>query len=108
MFEEYVEHIKKRMGCKSDIKVRIRPLKASIAKISFKDSVITLDPVVRELGKDEVLYILAHEIAHLKSGTLYHTQSFWKEIEKIFPKEMIEDVEKRIIERVGKIWHNGT
>ena len=105
MLEEYVEYIKERIGYKSDIEVRIRHLKASIAKTSFKDGVITLDPVIRELEKDKVLYVLVHEIAHLKSGTLCHTQSFWKEIEKVFPKEMIENLEKRIIERVGRIWH---
>ena len=108
MLEEYVEYIKERIGYKSGIEVRIRHLKASIAKTSFKDGVITLDPVVLKLEKEEILYILAHEIAHLKSGTPYHTQSFWSEIEKIFPKEKVEEMEKRIIKRIGRIWHNKT
>nr|4JIU_A Chain A, Proabylysin [Pyrococcus abyssi GE5] len=102
MVEDLLEHAKDILGYQRPVKVRIRPLKMSIARVSFKYGTITLDPAVLNLEEEEMFYILIHELAHLKAETSYHSSSFWREVEKVFPGERAKEIEDRIMTKLQR------
>ena len=102
MLEELLERAKDLLGCQRLVKVKVRPLKTSIARVSFKYGTITLDPAVLNLEEEEIFYILVHELAHLKAGTSYHSSSFWREVEKAFPGERAKEMEDKIMMKLQR------
>jgi len=102
MLEEIVERAKTLIDYKEQVKIKVKPLKTSIARVSFKYNTITIDPAVLELNEEEILYIIVHELAHLKSRTEYHSLSFWQEVEKVFPKTKASELEARIFEKLNQ------
>ncbi|ASI99430.1 M48 metallopeptidase family protein [Thermococcus celer] len=97
MLDELLERAKNLLDCQRPVKVKVRPLKTSIARVSFRYGTITLDPSVLELGDEEVLYVLVHELAHLKAGTTYHSSAFWMEVKRAFPEKKARELEDNIM-----------
>lgn len=102
MLEEMVERAKILLNYQGDIKVKIKPLKTSLARVSFKCEMITLHPVVLNLNEEEIFYVILHEIAHLKARTQYHSLSFWREITRVFPEEKARELEDKIMGKLAK------
>jgi len=104
MLEELLEQAKELLECRRPVKVKVRPLKTSVARISFRYGTITIDPSVLELEEEEILYVLVHELAHLKAETTYHSSAFWKEMERVFPEEKAKELEDRVMMKLhGKM-----
>ena len=91
---EILKKAKELMEYNEDVRIRIKPLRTSLASVSLTKGVITLDPKVLKLNEEVVLYILVHEIAHLKAKTVFHSPIFREEIKKIFTNEKSEELEK--------------
>ena len=100
MLEELLNRAKELLECQREVKIKVRPLKTSIARISFKYGTITLDPSVLKLEEEEILYVLVHELAHLKAKTTYHSSAFWKEMKQAFPEERGEEIEIDIMKKL--------
>jgi len=104
MLEELLERAKELLECRRPVKVKVKPLKTSVARVSFKYGTITIDPSVLELEEEEILYVLVHELAHLKAETTYHSSAFWKEMERVFPEEKAKELEDRVMMKLhGKM-----
>jgi len=56
--------------------------------------------VVEKLDEDELMYILLHELIHLKVNGVNHGSSFVKELGKHFELEKIREIEIRIIKKL--------
>ncbi|NJE04108.1 M48 family metallopeptidase [Thermococcus sp. MV11] len=102
MLEELLEQAKRLIDCHREVKVKVRPLKTSIARVSFRYGTITLDPSVLKLEEEEILYVLVHELAHLKAETTYHSSAFWMEVEKAFPRERAKELEDNVMMKLHR------
>ena len=102
MLEDLLERARELLDCQRNVKIKVRPLKTSVARVSFKYGTITLDPSVLELDEEEIFYVLVHELAHLKAETTYHSSSFWKEVERAFPEERAKEFEDWIMMKLHK------
>ena len=102
MLEEMLKRAKESLQCEDNIKIKIKPLKTSIARVSFKYRTITVDPVILTLNEEEIYYVIIHELAHLKAKTKHHTPTFWKEVEKVFPIDKAKSIEDEIIKKTKK------
>ncbi len=94
--EMMLQEVRDLLQLEESVTVRIKPLKSTLARLSFTKRVLTLDPLVLNLSEDLIFYILTHELAHLKANTPYHTPSFWREVERIYDLEDIKTIEERI------------
>jgi len=102
MLEDVLERAKELIKYQGEVRVKVKPLKTSIARVSFRHGTITVDPSVLNLSEEEILYILVHELAHLKAGTVYHSSLFWEVVSQVFPKEIAVEMEDRIILKLRK------
>ncbi len=83
------------------LRVVLYPMKRKIASISFKTKTIRLNKyIVHELDDESLKYILIHELAHYKTGSIQHDKRFWEEMEKLYSREEIARLESRIINSV--------
>ncbi len=94
------------IGIKDGVELRIKPLKTTIARASITRGVITIDPAVKNISENLLLYLFIHELAHIKTKNQYHTPSFWKEIEKLYPVDKIEELENMLIENYWGLKNN--
>ncbi len=101
LIKDILNKAKELLEYDKDVKIRVRMLKTTLATVSLSRRVITVDPRVLYLDKSIILFILVHELAHLKIGTVYHTKEFWNEIEKIFGKSQIQLLEKEAIKALA-------
>nr|WP_245610340.1 YgjP-like metallopeptidase domain-containing protein [Thermococcus celericrescens] len=102
MLDELLQQAKDLLGCQRQVRVKVRPLKTSIARVSFKYGTITVDPSVLELDEEEILYVLVHELAHLKAETTYHSSAFWEEVGKVFPENKARELEDSIMTKLHR------
>jgi len=87
-----LENIKFKVGIKESIKIKLKPSKKKIASISLAKRIIYLNSVVLDkLSKEELSYIIAHELLHLKHGP-FHTKKFKDELSSLFEKDYHLDI----------------
>ena len=86
------------IGIKDGVELRIKPLKTTIARASITRGIITIDPAIKDINENLLLYLFIHELAHIKTKNQYHTSSFWQEIEKLYTEDKIKEIEKTLIE----------
>ncbi len=69
--------------------VRVLPLKRTLASISFRTRTIRLNAhFIKLLTEEELRYVLAHELLHLKYGKV-HSIAMRQELLKHFPPSVI-------------------
>ncbi|MEO0170409.1 MAG: M56 family metallopeptidase [candidate division WOR-3 bacterium] len=91
-----LEEVKEKLGLKDKVYLRVKPLKRSIAIISLKTKRITINKnILNIFTKDEIKYILAHELLHLKYGKT-HTLEMDRELENLFGKDVKPSILKKI------------
>jgi predicted metal-dependent hydrolase len=72
---------------KANIKIKIKPLKRKIASISLTNKTIYINKnILPYLSDEEIRFILAHELLHLKYGK-YHINEFEEELLFLFPNK---------------------
>ncbi len=87
---------------KADIKIKIKPFKRKIASISLTNKTIYINKnVLPYLTDEEIKFIFAHELLHLKYGK-YHINEFENELLFLFPNK--EEILINIIKKLLK--HN--
>ncbi len=82
-----LEDVKKELNLNYNIKIRIKPQKRKIASISLTNKIIYINKnLLPHLNEEEIKFILAHELLHLKYGK-YHTNEFEQELSSLFPNK---------------------
>jgi len=85
--ESILRELKKRLNIEDEVKVELKRFKRKLASVSLTRKVIYLNrDIVPELGREELGYLIAHELLHLKYG-IYHTSEFEKELYQIFDED---------------------
>lgn len=71
------------------------------AELSIDTRILRLNRnVVEKLDEDELMYILLHELIHLKVNDVNHGSSFMKELGNTSNLEKIREIEIRIIKKL--------
>ncbi|WP_457613972.1 M56 family metallopeptidase [Methanocaldococcus sp.] len=88
---------------KADIKIKIKPLKRKIASISLINKTIYINKnILPYLSDEEIRFILAHELLHLKYGK-YHINEFEEELLFLFPNK-----EAILMNLINKLYQKNT
>lgn len=92
----------KLVGVKdNDLRVVLYPMKRKIASISFKTKTIRLNKnIVQNLDDEALKYILIHELIHYKTKSTQHNTKFWEELEKLYSRGEVLEIENRIINSI--------
>ena len=72
-------------------KLILRRMRTKWASMSRR-SVLTANSLMRHLPEDLILYVVVHEVAHLKEKR--HNSLFWSLVERFYPR--VEDAERRL------------
>jgi predicted metal-dependent hydrolase len=85
-----------KLNLNKDFKIKVKPLKKKIASISPKTGTIYLNKTCLEvLTEEEIKFILAHELLHLKYGK-FHTYKFERELQNLFNKDLTYSINRKI------------
>jgi len=83
------------------LRIVLYPMKRKIASISFKTKTIRLNKnVIQNLDDEALKYILIHELIHYKTKSTQHDTKFWEELEKLYSREEVLEIENRIINSI--------
>ncbi|WP_456420080.1 YgjP-like metallopeptidase domain-containing protein [Methanocaldococcus infernus] len=86
------------LDVKHDIKIKTKPYKRKIASISYTNKTIYINKnLINDLSEDELKYIIAHELLHLKFGR-FHTLKFDDTLYKLFPNK--KEIDKKLIRKI--------
>ncbi|WP_281033980.1 YgjP-like metallopeptidase domain-containing protein [Methanotorris igneus] len=81
--------------------MKTRPYKRKIASISYTTKTIYINKnLINDFNEDEIKYIIAHELLHLKFGK-FHTLKFNNALYEPFPNK--EEIDKRILNKIKDI-----
>ena len=81
-----------------NIRIVLYPIKRKIASVSLKTKSIRLNKyIIQNLDDDIIIFILVHELIHIKLGSTTHDTRFWQEITRLYPDEKITEIEARLI-----------
>lgn len=93
--------LKKEIGVDEEVKLKIVPMKEKIASLSIDTKILRLNRnVIEKLDEDELVYILLHELIHLKVNDVNHGSLFMRELEKYLEFEKIRETEIEIIKKL--------
>ena len=97
--EKLLHEAMKLVGVEDNsLRVVLYPMKRKIASISFKTKTIRLNKNIAQYLDNEALkYILIHELVHYKTKSVQHNIKFWEELEKLYSRREVLEIEKRII-----------
>ncbi len=96
-----LEHAKQAVGIEDNVKLILYPMKYKVASISFKNKTIRLNKNLLELlDKQELYYVLVHELIHIKHSALNHGEEFYKALYKSFSPEEADEIENRIVKKL--------
>jgi len=96
--EHILEQLKKDLGISEKIKIKTAPMKTSAGRYSSKTKTIKINEyLVEKLDKECIKYLILHELVHHKLQLKYHTDAFYKEIEKHIDRKKQYDCDKKII-----------
>jgi len=79
------------------IKLEFREMRKKLASASLNKKIIRLNKTVLILPDELIRYILAHEIAHIKLKTRYHSKEFREILTQLIGND-IEKLERKLIE----------
>jgi predicted metal-dependent hydrolase len=78
--QDILEKLKDKLSINERIDIKIRPMKRKIASISLRRREIRINShLLPDLSDEELNYIIAHELLHLKHG-IYHICEFEEEL----------------------------
>ncbi|WP_423792281.1 M48 family metalloprotease [Methanocaldococcus indicus] len=98
MLSELVEELCLTLDIKYNVKIKTKHYKRKIATVSLKDKIIYINKsLVNKLSKEELKFIIAHELLHLKYGK-YHI--FDNELKKLFPN--MDKILENICSKIAK------
>lgn len=90
--EKILNELKEKIGLEEKIQIRFKKFKRKIASISLTKKVIYLNSLfLNLLSEEEVKYLIAHELLHLKYGII-HTPKFEKELIGLCGKDLSERI----------------
>jgi len=93
--EKLLKELKEELGIKEEVKVRLKRFKFKVASVSLSKRVIYLNSeLVKKLTDEELRYLLAHELLHLKHGS-FHTARFEKELLTLCKKDLSLSILKK-------------
>ena len=100
--EKLLHEAMKLVGVEDNtLRVVLFPMKHKIASISFRTKIIRLNKnIIQNLDDEALRYVLIHELIHYKTKSVQHDTRFWEELGKLYSKEEILEIEKRIINSV--------
>jgi len=92
--------LKAKIGVKENIKVKLRPFKRKLASVSLTRKVIYLNSkIVDKLTDEELEYLIAHELLHLKHG-IFHTAEFEEELKNLFKEDLQLEILRKFLDIV--------
>ena len=88
--------VSERLNFQGNVKIRIKPLKGKVASISHRSRTIYLNKKCLEvLTEEEIKFVLAHELLHLKHGR-FHTLRFEKELIGLFGRDLTPLINRKM------------
>ena len=85
------------LNLQKDIRIRVKPLKGKVASISHRSGTIYLNKRCLEvLTEEEIKFVLAHELLHLKHGK-FHTEKFEKELIGLFDRDLAPSINRKML-----------
>ncbi|WP_460125648.1 SprT-like domain-containing protein [Stetteria hydrogenophila] len=96
-----LEQAKNLLGLADRVELVLYPMKHRVATASLKTKTIRLNKNLLDvLDDDEILYILIHELIHIKLSTLSHGRKFYELLHRIYSPQESEELENRIVEKI--------
>ena len=91
--------VSKSLNLRGNVKIRIKPLKGKVASISHRSRTIYLNKKCLEvLTEEEIKFVLAHELLHLKHGR-FHTLRFEKELIGLFGRDLTPLINRKMLRK---------
>ncbi len=98
---EILYELVREMGINETVKLRVVPMKQKVASLSFKTKVLRLNKkAVKVLSRNELRYIIVHELIHLKIKDTNHGSLFLREMEKYYSFEKAYNFEIELIRKL--------
>ncbi len=94
--------LKAELGIEERVRIRLKPFKRKIASVSLRKRIIYLNSeIIDKLTAEELEYIIAHELLHLKYG-IFHIKEFEEELKRFFD----ENMELKILKKFSEVRNN--
>ncbi len=94
---EILEELKERAGIKKAVRIKLKPFKRKVASVSIKKGIIYINSKLAEnLTEEEIRYIIAHELLHIKHG-IFHTEEFENELRKLCHEDKSTDIIRKFL-----------
>lgn len=95
--KDLLREVLKRLNLRRDIRIRVKPLKGKVASISHRSGTIYLNKRCLEvLTEEEIKFVLAHELLHLKHGK-FHTLDFERELIGLFGRDLTPSINRKML-----------
>ena len=95
-----VEELLKKISLNRKIKVKVKPMKRKIASVSHLKGIVYINSRCLEvLNREELLFVIAHELLHLKHGR-FHTLAFEEELKSLFGKDLTKEINKKLSAKI--------
>ena len=90
-----MEELKRELDVSDHVYIRLLPQKRSLANISLKTKILRLNrDFVGMLSRDELRFVLAHELLHIKYGNV-HSLKMRHELLNLFREETMSSTMKK-------------
>lgn len=90
-----------KLEIKDVVKVVVAPMKHKIASLSLKTKTLRISKkAVEVLSDEELKYVLAHELIHLKIRDVNHGHLFIEELKKLYDFKDVNELEVEIIANI--------
>ncbi len=91
-----LEEVLGKLGLEGEFRIKVKPFKRKIASISHRTRTIYINKTcVEVLTEEEIKFVLAHELLHLKHGK-FHTFKFEQELKKLFNKDLTYSISWKV------------
>ena len=88
-------------------KVVVKKYKTKIAFCDLETRTVYLNENLLDLGEDVVKYLLARELIHLKLGSRFHSEEFYKLFYTVIQPEEASRAERKIVKKLLEMVHAG-
>jgi len=95
------------LGIRDDVKVRVRRLKTKAASSNIKARTIYINKDLLDLGEEVIMYLVLHELIHIKLQSIYHDERFYSMLYFFIPPEKVEAIRRVIMERMVQNYVRG-
>jgi len=102
--ENILKELKRKLNIEEEVDVKLKSFKRKLASVSLTKKVIYLNKeLIPKITDEELSYLIAHELLHLKHG-IYHTSEFEKELLELFGRDIyLSLIEKHKGEETAKL-----